>query len=370
VKKLFRKKSLDFHKIKNPGVKKGYVFVNFKSEEDRDKALKTLDGFKIKGKTLRTSLAKPAADPMLRALKNKKPEGQNVDDGKTAEERMLASVCPLASMSYEEQLEEKAAAVREFASGLKAKIAAVWSQYGVDEKALGDLTEVKPFIPSPALDGYRGKCEFSVGRHPDTQEATVGFRVSSYRSGSVAVCGVENVPSVSPKMKAVVKAFETYVRSSKATPYDALNQKGHWRQLTLRESSSSGECLAWAQLHPQDLTPEEQRKIEDDLKATLPEAGVTTLYVQFAAKRAKGQPESPPELFHGPARITQRLLGLDFDISPQAFFQVNVAAAEKLFSAAADMAGVDAQTTVLDVCCGTGTIGLCLAGRCKQVLTP
>jgi len=45
-----------------------------------------------------------------------------------------------------------------------------------------------------------------------------------------------------------------------------------------------------------------------------------------------------------------------------------VGAAEKLFTAAADVAGVDANTTVLDVCCGTGTIGLCLAGKCKEVL--
>ena len=31
------------------------------------------------------------------------------------------------------------------------------------------------------------------------------------------------------------------------------------------------------------------------------------------------------------------------------------------------MAGLNGDSTLLDVCCGTGTIGLALAKRCKQV---
>ncbi len=52
----------------------------------------------------------------------------------------------------------------------------------------------------------------------------------------------------------------------------------------------------------------------------------------------------------------------------QAFFQVNCACAEVLYRLAGEMAGVDADTTVMDVCCGTGTIGLCFARSCKEVL--
>lgn len=41
--------------------------------------------------------------------------------------------------------------------------------------------------------------------------------------------------------------------------------------------------------------------------------------------------------------------------------QVNTAAAEVLYTLIQDWAQLDAGSTVLDVCCGTGTIGLALA---------
>ena len=53
------------------------------------------------------------------------------------------------------------------------------------------------------------------------------------------------------------------------------------------------------------------------------------------------------------------------------FLQINTKAAELLYSTAGDLAGLgsngDNPMTLLDVCCGTGTIGLCLASRAKKV---
>lgn len=44
-----------------------------------------------------------------------------------------------------------------------------------------------------------------------------------------------------------------------------------------------------------------------------------------------------------------------------ATFQVNTPAAEVLYKVIQDWAQLDKESTVLDVCCGTGTIGLALA---------
>lgn len=41
--------------------------------------------------------------------------------------------------------------------------------------------------------------------------------------------------------------------------------------------------------------------------------------------------------------------------------QVNTGAAEVLYSAVGEWAQLDQDSTVLDVCCGTGTIGISLA---------
>lgn len=64
---------------------------------------------------------------------------------------------------------------------------------------------------------------------------------------------------------------------------------------------------------------------------------------------------------HGQGYIVEEVKGLKFRISPESFFQINTAASEILFDSAKDLASINSQTTVLDVCCGSGTIGLYLA---------
>lgn len=80
-----------------------------------------------------------------------------------------------------------------------------------------------------------------------------------------------------------------------------------------------------------------------------------------------GSSASAAERISGSSGIVERLLGLEFLISPEAFFQVNTLGAERLFQKVAEVAVIDEETIVLDVCCGTGTIGLSLASRCRQL---
>jgi tRNA/tmRNA/rRNA uracil-C5-methylase (TrmA/RlmC/RlmD family) len=40
---------------------------------------------------------------------------------------------------------------------------------------------------SPAQEGYRNKCEFTIGFHPVTLKLTVGFRLGQYASGLILV---------------------------------------------------------------------------------------------------------------------------------------------------------------------------------------
>lgn len=69
----------------------------------------------------------------------------------------------------------------------------------------------------------------------------------------------------------------------------------------------------------------------------------------------------PIELLHGQYFIMEELNGLLFRISAESFFQINTAASEVLYNCTKDLASINLQTTVLDICCGTGTIGLYIA---------
>lgn len=67
------------------------------------------------------------------------------------------------------------------------------------------------------------------------------------------------------------------------------------------------------------------------------------------------------EHIDGDKYIQETLLGLKFRISPTAFFQINTAGAEVLYTTLGNIINVQLSTTLLDICCGTGTIGLYLA---------
>jgi len=62
----------------------------------------------------------------------------------------------------------------------------------------------------------------------------------------------------------------------------------------------------------------------------------------------------------------QYLCGLEFEVSEKSFFQVNNAAAEKLIEIMAS--NVSPNERVLDLYCGVGAIGLCIAKNAKKVV--
>eukprot|EP00884_Botryococcus_braunii_P022238 jgi/Botrbrau1/8699/Bobra.0311s0014.1 len=66
--------------------------------------------------------------------------------------------------------------------------------------------------------------------------------------------------------------------------------------------------------------------------------------------------------------IRDTLAGLSFDISPAAFFQVNSGAAAVMYKLVGEWAGADADSLVLDICCGTGTIAISVSGQVARVV--
>ena len=70
----------------------------------------------------------------------------------------------------------------------------------------------------------------------------------------------------------------------------------------------------------------------------------------------------------GKPTIRDTLCRLEFEISPHAFYQVNRTQAEALYNKAAEYAGLTGAETLLDLYCGTGTIGLSMASRAKKLI--
>lgn len=69
------------------------------------------------------------------------------------------------------------------------------------------------------------------------------------------------------------------------------------------------------------------------------------------------------KLIYGDKYIIDKIGDLKFVISPDSFFQVNTPMAYKLYSKVREYAGSTSDSNVLDLYCGTGTIGLFVGGK-------
>lgn len=387
LKKFLAKHNLNPHKIKLFG-KQTFAFVTFKNEEERDKAMKMVHGMQWKGQVLSVKLAKPKADPIMR---KRKQEGGEVVGGQPPSKRsegdeeeeplcvqIANAVTPLWNVPYEEQLRRKEQEVvavlqrlaKEIGSTNKAMLPWLFAQKGKYNMMCCPLEDIRP---SPAQTEYRNKCEFLISVGADGEDKTIGFRLGKYKGGSCAVVGPADTTHVSAEAKKVVSAFQKFIRTTSYSVYSPETYEGHWKQLTVR-TTRTGQAMAVVFFNPQKLQEEELNGLKDLMKKYFAEgegkdSGITSLYYVTEGQRTSPNPEDLPcELVAGEGCIYEELLGLKFRISPHSFFQVNTGGAEVLYSAVGDWAQLDENSTVLDVCCGTGTIGISLAKRVKKVI--
>ncbi|XP_074868508.1 tRNA (uracil-5-)-methyltransferase homolog A isoform X2 [Carettochelys insculpta] len=387
VKKFLAKYGLNPHKIKLFG-KQTFAFVTFKSEEERDKAMKVLHGVMWKSRYLSVRLAKPKADPIAKKRKKEEEDSEQREAkhaalAKESEEEPLGKqiadvVTPLWNIPYEEQLTRKKQEceqvlqklTKEIGNNNRALLPWLFVQKQKYNKICCPLEGVKA---SPLQTEYRNKCEFLIGMGLNQEDKTVGCRLGKYKGGSCAVVEPFDTIHIPAVAKKVVKAFQDYIRSTSYSVYSPETYEGHWKQLTVR-TSKNDHIMAIVYFNPQKLSKGEL----DDLRTSLAkhftegsgkESGVTSLYfVEEGQRKSPNREDLPLQHLAGDKYIYEELLGLKFRISPHAFFQVNTEATEVLYKSIRDWAQLNQDSTVLDICCGTGTIGISMAKKVKKVI--
>ncbi|XP_076634209.1 tRNA (uracil-5-)-methyltransferase homolog A isoform X1 [Colletes latitarsis] len=380
---LNEKLELESRKVKPPKRGSGWLYVSFKSEEGRQKAIEKLNGILWKNCKLRAQIAKPVPDPFIkRRLEqqsaNKRLKTDESDQSISEADRVKATTIPLWNTPYESQLELKQKDMRSILVTICRQMLKEskgdlqdWLKYQKD-KYEGLPCELLPILSTDTITEYRNKCEFTVGMSSKEDKVVVGFRLSSYAAGSTAVGPIDDLCHIPTKMKIVAKVLEEFIQNSQLKPFQPVDHSGYWRQVTVR-STRSDNLMVIVGMHPQDLSAERLKELRSQLKDFFEtgkgaEAHVTSLYFQTMSKKSIDG-ESGDNLYHigGTKYIEETLLGMKFQVSPQAFFQVNTLGAEVLYKAAIDLAKPTEDTALLDICCGTGTIGLVFSKHCGEV---
>eukprot|EP00271_Cylindrocystis_brebissonii_P006680 TRINITY_DN19443_c0_g1_i1.p1 TRINITY_DN19443_c0_g1~~TRINITY_DN19443_c0_g1_i1.p1 ORF type:complete len:837 (+),score=124.81 TRINITY_DN19443_c0_g1_i1:182-2512(+) len=158
-------------------------------------------------------------------------------------------------------------------------------------------------------------------------------------------------------------------RQHEIPPYDPLTHEGFLRHLTIRKGrdAETGAAQLMVNVMTKRDAPELLRPLVDELVAKCPE--VVSIVNNINTSMGDGSVGEKENLLFGKRTITDQLRGLDFEISANSFFQTNTQQADVLYSlvaSACELSGTGSEV-VLDLFCGTGTIGLSLASRVRHV---
>jgi 23S rRNA (uracil1939-C5)-methyltransferase len=213
---------------------------------------------------------------------------------------------------------------------------------------------MEPMVPAEEHWRYRNKLEYSFGTGEDGT-LLCGF----HKPGSwEEIVHVEDDMLASEAVNGMRRRVVAWAREAGLGAYDRREQKGFLRNLVIREGRRTGD------LQVRLVTSEGSLDGEEGLEAAATGAGLFWTRIETVGETTQG---GATEHLAGAPQMREELTGLEYRVSPEAFFQTNTDMAEKLYAIAGEYADLKGYERVYDLFCGMGTIGLSLAPKAGEV---
>ncbi|WP_125581798.1 23S rRNA (uracil(1939)-C(5))-methyltransferase RlmD [Lacticaseibacillus suibinensis] len=217
--------------------------------------------------------------------------------------------------------------------------------------------DLRPTIGAAHPLHYRNKAQFPV-RLIDGH-----VRAGLYAPNSHKLIPLTTFATQRPLTMQVTTALCGMLEDLQVPIYDEAHHSGIVKTLVVRESVATGEVQVTFVTNSAKLPHHLQllERIAKELPMVVSVSqnlnpGTTSLIWGAKTTLLAGQPY-----------ITERLLGRDFAVSPQAFLQLNPEQTEILYQEALKALDLTPQATLVDAYAGIGTIGLSLADQAKTV---
>ena len=276
--------------------------------------------------------------------------------------------CKWINIPYEEQLKIKQNQVEESFFHLKK---------------YQENINFQNIVPSPLVDWYRNKVEFSFGKYiSHKEEVQEHFNVWFHKQGSFSqIQDYDGCVLIDEIQNKIYKEIKDFSKTLGLPVYDQKIQKWFFRHIMIRRAFFTNEIMILLSFNPNytfdwdlKLKIEEIKEFFNKLSSKYTE--IKSIYLSNNTNKADVCIWDL-ELIFGKKTIDEKLLGLTFEISPQSFFQTNSYWAEKLYSKILELAkspyppsGTFPQEekendfwTVLDLYGWTGTIWMIFANN-------
>ncbi|WP_088322739.1 23S rRNA (uracil(1939)-C(5))-methyltransferase RlmD [Polaribacter tangerinus] len=229
------------------------------------------------------------------------------------------------------------------------------------------------FVTSPKVFHYRNKMEYgfsAIGydrvNKTDKDEFTLGFkRRGVWWMGD----NLEKDSGLFDKqLEDNLHVIRAYCKDTGLQPWHGPKREGFFRYFVVRKSFKTNELLCNLVTTSDGLENFDLKKFAIFLENILGNrlAGFLHTINDETGDRTIATTGNI-KLIYGKDKIVEELLGLNFEISMKSFFQTNPKCAEKLYSKVVDYVLEDKtkvdNTVVMDLFCGTGTIGQIVASK-------
>ncbi|CDU17935.1 uncharacterized protein PY17X_0916100 [Plasmodium yoelii] len=276
-----------------------------------------------------------------------------------------------------------------------------------------------PLYPSDKnINGYRNKCEFTIS-YDENNNVEIGFVVGKVKTNmnetnddnncnfsennisnnqspvneshqtklrnkkqkqcyflNPIVKSIDDCIHIHSCMKEVVKEMKSIIKDSNYPVFDRVYKTGIWRLLVIRLNSKK-ELMITVQTYSLDQKKKREikrllinrlTKKKDESYIEFSNFKVVSLYLQEHGNSNDSTNQSENEHLWGVEHLEEIILGNKFLITPSCFFQVNHTSCEILYKKVIDYVNINKnmKNYIFDLCCGTGTISICIANALKH----
>ncbi|MGK4062475.1 23S rRNA (uracil(1939)-C(5))-methyltransferase RlmD [Weissella paramesenteroides] len=250
-------------------------------------------------------------------------------------------IAPYINLRYEAQLKLKQFQVEKFyaAAGIDANIA--------------------PTIGMENPTHYRNKTVVPIKR--DGDKLVTGF-IKRRTPGEILPLSDYYVND--PVIDQTIGTVRDILNAHHISVFSDETQQGEMRYIMVRRGYYSHELMVV--LVAQTATIKDEMAIANEIAAVVP--GIRSVVLNHNPRALHLLMSGDNRTLWGADAIYDTLLGIEFEIGPNSFYQVNPQTTEVLYALAARKAELKPTDTVIDAYSGIGTIGLTVASQVKQVL--
>lgn len=226
-------------------------------------------------------------------------------------------------------------------------------------KVAGDKVQTIVGADSDRVDRYRNKAQIPAGLNKSGQ-VQMGF----YCRHSHIIADNDDCLLSPLVFTQISNTFKEFVTKYPYLIYNEETHEGKIRHLYLRIGEQTREVMVCVVVNGREF------EHQDELFNSIIEkySDVKSIVINVNHEKTNVILGQENITVYGKDTISDELCGLRFELSPLAFYQVNRTQAQRLYEKAREYADLGGDDVLIDLYCGTGTIGLSMAKYCKSLI--